>query len=84
MNFDKLRDLLENSGDLPGHYSFKFVVKSDQKHKVLELLGGHQVNERESKSGTYTSVTSTSRFETPDEVISIYREVCQIEGVISL
>jgi len=39
---------------------------------------------KQSKKGTYTSVSITVHMENPDAVIKKYKEVSHIEGVISL
>lgn len=84
MDLDKLQKLLDEQIDWPDYYTFKFIVKSEQKDQVLALLSDHDVAERPSKAGNYVSITSKKRFSSAAEVISVYEQMRAIEGIISL
>tara|TARA_Y100000768_G_scaffold388765_1_gene386919 strand:- start:3733 stop:4047 length:315 start_codon:yes stop_codon:yes gene_type:complete len=84
MDFTKLQNLLDEQVNWPEHYQFKFVVKSEKKMQVLELLDEHHVSEKLSRNGKYTSITSKKLLHSSDEVIQVYEKMSKIEGVISL
>lgn len=84
MDYDKFKELLLEQVAFPDYYQFKFVVKSEKKQEVLDLLKDQQVTEKLSKKGTYTSITSRKIFNNPDEIIDVYKKVTKIEGILSL
>jgi len=84
MDQQKFRDLLEQSYQWPDYYDFKFIVKTDIKHLVLERLVGFSITETPSKNGTYISITARKLIQTTDEVIEVYLLVGQVQGVMSL
>ncbi len=84
MDFTKFKILLDEQMDWPGHYTFKFVVKTERKTELLDLLSDHSINEKESKNGAYTSITSRKLVSSSDDVVAVYQEVSKIEGIMSL
>jgi len=84
MDTAQFRSLLDEHTTWPDYYSFKFIAKSHQKSELLELLMDHEIKERESKNGKYTSITSRIILNSSDEVIAVYNSVSQIEGIIKL
>lgn len=84
MDFDKFKELLLEQTAFPDYYQFKFVVKTEKKQEVLDLLVDHQITEKLSKNGTYTSITSKKIFDNPDQIIAVYKEVSKVEGILSL
>ncbi|WP_339629891.1 DUF493 family protein, partial [uncultured Maribacter sp.] len=52
-------------------------------HKIFDNIGA-VINSKKSKNGKYTSVSITVNLNSPDDVIIKYKEVGEIEGVISL
>jgi putative lipoic acid-binding regulatory protein len=84
MDFSKFKSLLDESTTWPDYYSFKFVAKTDEKHKVIALLEEHEITEKKSKTGKYTSITSRKILQSSDEVIEVYKVVSKVEGVITL
>lgn len=84
MNFDKLESLINEQMNLPDYYSFKFVVKDEHKTSLLEHLVDHEVTEKTSRTGKYTSITSRKLFKSSEEIITVYKKVSRIEGIISL
>ncbi len=84
MDFTKLKSLLDDQVSWPDYYDFKFVTKTDHKHRVIDLLSEHKISEKLSKNGKYTSITSRKILNSSDEVVEVYMEVSQIEGVITL
>lgn len=81
---DKFRDLLSESYQWPDYYEFKFIIKTDDKSLILELLDGFTVHETPSKKGNYTSISARKLISSTEEVIDTYRKVGSIKGVISL
>ncbi|WP_339840318.1 DUF493 family protein [uncultured Maribacter sp.] len=86
--YKKLKEQLAATSEWPSNYLYKFIVKSDtdkvdQIHKIFDNMGA-VINSKKSKNGKYTSVSITVNLSSPDEVIKKYKEVGEIEGVISL
>ena len=86
--YDKLRVQLEETSKWPSNYLYKFIVKSDtdkvdQIHNIFDNMGAI-INSKKSKNGKYTSISVTVNLDGPDAVIKKYKEVGEIEGVISL
>lgn len=84
MDFTKFKVLLDEQVQWPEHYTYKFVVKTERKSELLELLSDHSIEEKVSKNGTYTSVTSRKLAHSSDDVVGVYLEVSKIEGIMSL
>jgi hypothetical protein len=84
MDNEKFRSLLEESYQFPDYYEFKFIIKTDDKHLVLEKLVGCSIHETPSKKGNYTSVSARKLVHSTEEIIEIYKSMSTIKGVISL
>lgn len=84
MDFEKFKELLDEQVAFPDYYEFKFIVKTDKKSQVLDLLPEHQNHEKLSKNGKYTSISSKKIFNNADEIIEVYKLVSKVEGVHSL
>jgi len=87
--YKKLRTQLYETASWPSEYLYKFIVPTDtDKIKKIENLFnnmGAVITTKESKKGTYTSVSVNLMMKNPDVVIEKYKEVADnIEGVISL
>ncbi len=83
-DFDKLQNLLDDQVSWPEYYTFKFIVKEEHKPHALSILEDHDIFEKPSRSGTYTSITSKKRFSSSTEVIEVYKQMIKVEGIISL
>lgn len=86
--YDRLKSQLQESGTWPSNYLYKFIVPTDKEKieaitKVFDNTGA-VIESKQSKKGTYTSVSITVNLENPDAVIKKYKEVSHIKGVISL
>ena len=86
--YKKLKEQLEVTSVWPSNYLYKFIVKSDTDkvnkiHIIFDNIGA-VINSKKSKNGKYTSVSITVNLNSPDDVIKKYKEVGEIEGVISL
>lgn len=86
--YKKLKEQLSDTSTWPSLYLYKFIVPSDAaKIKQIEDVFDHTgavINRKESRTGKYTSVSVNVRMKNPDAVIAIYKEVGEVEGVISL
>ena len=72
----------------PSDYLYKFIIPSEQEkitkiHQIFDNTGA-VIESKQSKKGTYTSITITVSLKDPDAVIQKYKEVGVIKGVISL
>lgn len=87
--YAKLKAQLHDTSIWPSEYLYKFIVPSDQ-GKIDQIQAifdnmGAVISTRESKKGTYTSVSINVKMKSPDSVIEKYKEVSQkVEGIISL
>jgi len=86
--YARLKEQLLENGTWPANYLYKFIIPTDEA-KIEEIreifdIAGAVIESKQSKKGTYTSVSITVHMENPDAVIKKYKEVSHIEGVISL
>ena len=86
--YDRLRNELAESTTWPSDYLFKFIVTTDNKkirtiHEIFDNSGA-VIESRQSRKGKYTSISVTINLSDPEAVISYYKQVSRIEGVISL
>lgn len=86
--YKRLKVQLEESTTWPSNYLYKFIVPTDMDkinkiHSIFDNTGA-VIELKKSKKGKYTSVSVTVNLENPDEVIKKYKQVGQVEGVISL
>ena len=86
--YDRLREQLLENTSWPSNYLYKFIVPTDedriaQIHNIFDNTGA-VIETKQSKNGTYTSLSITVHLKDPDEVIVKYKEVAVVEGVISL
>jgi putative lipoic acid-binding regulatory protein len=84
--YDKLREALREY-NFPMVYPFKFIIKADQNKlidikRVFDETAEFEV--KESKKGTYTSITIKQMMLNTDDIIVRYIQMEKIEGVISL
>ncbi|UII76076.1 DUF493 domain-containing protein [Flagellimonas sp. HMM57] len=86
--YARLKEQLLENTKWPSNYLYKFIVPTD-KEKIDQItnifnMAGAVIESKQSKKGTYTSVSITVLLNSPDEVIAKYKEVSGVEGVISL
>lgn len=84
----KLKSQLEDTSTWPSIYLYKFIVPTDaekinQIEKIFDNIGA-VIESRKSKKGKYTSLSVTVNLKNADAVIEKYKEVGEVEGVISL
>jgi len=79
-----LREKLDKHYAWPALYIFKFIVPKGKEVAVKELFPTHEVSEKESKKGNYTSLTVQMMVPSSDAVIEVYKKAAAIEGLIAL
>jgi putative lipoic acid-binding regulatory protein len=84
MDLTKLKQLLEDQYDWPANYTFKFVGNADHKEQLCECVGQDPHKEQPSRTGKYISYTFVVEITETEEVLTIYREVSKISGIMSL
>ncbi|AOW15979.1 hypothetical protein LPB03_00235 [Polaribacter vadi] len=84
----KLKGQLEDTTDFPADYMYKFIVPTDgnQLAEVESLFDnkGAVITTKNSKTGKYVSITIVLKLNSADEIISYYKKVEKIKGIISL
>lgn len=84
MDNQKFKELLDESYQWHDYYEFKFIVKTDDKHLILDKLDGFTLSETPSKKGNYISVSARKLMKSTQEVLDVYEAVSTIKGIISL
>ena len=86
--YRKLKIQLEDTSTWPSIYLYKFIVPTseDKINKIQNIFDnpGAVIELKQSKKGTYTSISITVNLANADAVIEKYKEVGKVEGVISL
>ena len=83
-NYKSFKATLEEEYNFPAQYIFKFIVKTESKKYILELLTGAKKSERVSKNGNFVSITLSQIMKNSEEIVYIYEKASKIKGVISL
>lgn len=85
-SYESLKVKLEESSDWPADYVFKFILKSAEKEKQMQVRQLFSQNVslafKSSSKGNYLSVTIKAHMESPDHIIEIYKEAAKIEDLI--
>lgn len=86
--YTKLKGQLEDTTQFPADYMYKFIVPSDgsQQEEIQNLFDnkGAVIKTKKSKTGKYISLSIVLQLDSADEVISYYKKVEKVEGIISL
>lgn len=82
--FAEFRELLDSQYKWPAAYTFKFIAPIEQEALVRQTLPAGEITTRLSATQKYISFTTLSWITSTDQVIRVYEEMGQIEGVISL
>ena len=86
--YKRFKAQLNESQNWPGSYMFKFIIKNNSKDldKLKMILsdykGGLEV--QSSGKGNYKSISFKGVFNSPAEIISIYRKASSLDNIISL
>ena len=75
---------LEANHDFPCSYMFKFIVPIRKKEALLNLLPKVATKIKRSTSNKFISITLSMEIGSSDEVIDIYNQVYQVEGLIAM
>ena len=59
-------------------------IKKLTNDNTVNEIRDHEIQEKISSGGKYTSITSKKVFESSDEVVAVYHKVSKIEGIVSL
>ena len=78
------KEKLENEHTFPGPYLFKFIVPIDKEQLVLNLLPAGNISKKNSSSNNYVSITLKANLDSSEAVISVYKSVTPIPGLIAL
>lgn len=87
--YDKLKAQLQDTSLWPSEYLYKFIVptkpgKIEKLQNIFDNMGA-VINKKQSKKGTYTSISINVRMKSAEAVIAKYKEVGEkIDEVISL
>lgn len=81
---EKFKALLDEHHDWPSPYAFKFVVPKEQTPLLEALFEEGVCSTRNSRTGRYVSLTAEMQMSSSEEVLTVYRKVSRIEGIISL
>jgi hypothetical protein len=84
----RLQEQLTGDTTWPAAYLYKFILPGNaQKIAQIEAVfngTNAQINTRDSRKGTYTSLSIKVMMASPEAVIEKYKQVSRVEGVISL
>jgi len=86
-DYSELKKKLDEIGDWPRVYFFKFIVPSSNEKlaKVEALFGAEaQVSIKQSTKGNYVSVSAKELMLSADRVIERYEKASKIEGLMAL
>ena len=86
--YASLKEKLEATHDFPQDYLFKFIITNEESkqteiYRVFDNVK-YTLSTKDSKNGKYTSLTMNAFVLDADQVISIYKEVGKISGVMML
>lgn len=84
--FDKasFKEKLESSGEFPMLYMFKFIVPKGKESEVRALFPKNEISLKPSSGGKYISTTIRAMMDSADQILNLYEQASEIEGVISL
>ncbi|WP_332024886.1 DUF493 domain-containing protein [Kaistella sp.] len=86
--YASLKEKLEATHDFPQDYLFKFIITNEESkqteiYRVFDNVK-YTLSTKDSKNGKYTSLTMNAFVLDADQVITIYKEVGKISGVMML
>ncbi len=78
------RQKLDQQYYWPALYMFKFIVPRGKEQGIKKLFPKNDILEKLSNKGNYSSLTIKMMLNSSEEVIKIYTDADQVEGVIAL
>lgn len=84
--YANLKEKLESVEKFPGIYNFKFIITGgiDKIQELRKILPDDNFIEQPSKTGKYVSITVKKEMQNADEVITVYKQVATIKGIMML
>jgi len=82
--YDSLKEKLDKESTFPMKYMYKFIVPKDKIAEVLPHFETADVSTKRSKTGKYVSISAMVMAFSSDDIISKYKSIGNIEGMISL
>lgn len=82
--YGKFKNKLDEVHTWPSSYLFKFVVPQAKKGELLSMMPAGMVQERSSSNEKYVAISLTAQMDNSDEVVAVYKQVAQIEGIVTL
>jgi len=84
--YANLKEKLETVEKFPGIYNFKFIITGgiDKIEELRTVLPDDKFIEQPSKTGKYVSITVKKEMQNADEVITVYKKVAAIKGIMML
>ena len=86
--YKRFKTQLDDSQNWPGPYMFKFIIKNNPEdlNKLKKIFSDYECNckVKSSEKGNYKSISFESSFETPSEIIGIYKKTSSLDNIISL
>jgi putative lipoic acid-binding regulatory protein len=84
--YDNLRSKLNKNGNWPLLYMFKFIIPADNQKLALvrsKFSDQSVITQKESSNGKYISITVREVMLDADSIIEKYKEMGDIEGLMS-
>ncbi len=86
--YQNLQEKLKETTTFPTQYLYKFIVPSKDGgvEKVIDLFKDNNVKikKKDSKKGTYTSVSISVLMDSPEAIIAKYKQAESIKDIIAL
>ena len=85
--FEKLKEVLNKHTTWPTIYMFKFIIPADNKKIALvesKFTESAIISQHESSTGKYISITIKEVMLNADAIITKYKEMKGIDGLIAL
>ncbi len=86
--YQNLKEKLKATTTFPTQYLYKFIVpsKGGGVEEVIDLFKDNnvKVKKKDSKKGTYTSVSISVLMDSPEDIIAKYKQAESIKDIIAL
>ena len=86
--YNRFEIQLKESQNWPGIYMFKFIIKNNFKDldKLKAILSEYKgdFKVKSSDKGNYKSISFESFFDSPIQIIGIYKKIGSLDNIISL
>lgn len=83
-NYDSFKEKLDEECTFPMKYMYKFIVPKDKVREVLPHFETADISTKKSKTGKYVSVSAVTMAFSSDDIITKYKSLGNIEGMLSL